>query len=293
MDRMSNTVYQIVTDQIIAQLDKGIIAWKKPWKPSQEPRNMKSGRPYRGINRFLLAATDFNSPFWGTKKNIVGQGGTIRDGEKGTIIVFWKPYEVECNLTGEVEKRFMFRYYRIWNADQCDGLDHLKQEESDEGEKISPIDAAEKVSRRYLENGGPMLVHGGDRAYYQVMGDTVKMPEMDSFHTADGYYSTLFHELGHSTGHPLRLNRPGIAEFDGFGSHQYADEELVAEFTAAFLMAETGIEGEETTTQSIAYIQSWREKLADDPRLVVFAAQRAQKAADMILDRQFKKAEVA
>jgi len=128
------------------------------------------------------------------------------------------------------------------------------------------------------------------RAFYSPDGDYVGMPEPELFRTPEDYYSVLFHELTHSTGHESRLNRKGVTGSDGlwsaFGSQPYSQEELVAEMGAAFLCGQAGIV-ERTIDNSVAYIRSWLQRLKDDRRLIVQAAAQAQKASDFILARQF------
>jgi antirestriction protein ArdC len=135
----------------------------------------------------------------------------------------------------------------------------------------------------------PEIKRGLDRAYYSPGGDFVGMPSPEQFKSGEDYYSVLFHELTHSTGHESRLNRKGVSGADGqwsaFGSQSYSKEELVAEMGAAFLCGQAGIV-ERTLDNSAAYIKSWLSRLKDDPRLVVQAAAQAQKAADFILGQQ-------
>ena len=102
-----------------------------------------------------------------------------------------------------------------------------------------------------------------------------------AFGSAEEYYSTLFHELTHSTGHPSRIRREGIEKLNTFGSESYSKEELIAEMGAAMLAGVTGIE-RKTLANSAAYLKSWIDVLKSDVRMVVFAASQAQKAADYI-----------
>jgi len=108
------------------------------------------------------------------------------------------------------------------------------------------------------------------------------MPERKCFDSMEEYYSTLFHELTHSTGHPTRLNRSSLTEFERFGDHNYSREELVAEMGAAFLAGYSGIENH-TINNSAAYLANWLDLLMKDSRIVLVAASQAQKAADLIL----------
>ena len=136
----------------------------------------------------------------------------------------------------------------------------------------------------------PEVKTGLDRAYYSPAGDFVGIPAAEQFRSGEDFYSVLFHELTHSTGHESRLNRKGMTgsegEWSSFGSTPYAKEELVAEMGAAFLCGQVAIV-ERTLNNSASYVASWLQRLKDDRRLVVQAAAQAQKAADFILGRKF------
>jgi len=133
--------------------------------------------------------------------------------------------------------------------------------------------------------GKPTIRHGGNYASYSKVLDSVQMPERTCFNSGEEYYSTLFHELTHSTGHPARLNRSSLTDFERFGDQNYSREELVAEMGSAFLCGITGIENR-TINNSAAYLANWLDALKNDSRLVLVAAGQAQKAADLILNRQ-------
>jgi antirestriction protein ArdC len=266
-------VYQSVTDRIIASLEEGTIPWRKPWVGSG-PRNVENGRHYSGINVFLLTLTPFGDPRWGTYKAIKRAGGQVRRGEGSTQIVLLKrANKRRSDGASEDEERgsyFLFRYYNVFNAEQADGLPPAEDLVFDN----EPIERAEQIALGYI---GPTVTFGGDRAFYSPTTDMVRIPMLDQFESAEAYYSTLYHELVHSTGHESRHNR---LENTGFGSGPYAKEELVAEMGAAMLCGMAGIEN---LDQSAAYIAHWLEPLRNDKKFVVSAAGMAQKASDLIL----------
>ncbi len=174
----------------------------------------------------------------------------------------------------------VLRYYNVFNAEQCDELDYPQKERVEY--EWDPIAQCDEIAVRYLANGGPSIQYGETgRACYSPSADKVEIPSMARFETAEGYHSTLFHELTHSTGHANRLARKDLLEFHHFGDPNYSREELVAEMGAAMLCGVTGI-AQVTVQNSAAYIASWLNKLRGDKRLVVQAAAQAQKAADMI-----------
>jgi antirestriction protein ArdC len=277
-------VYEIITDQILEKLKKGVVPWHKPWSVSHggRPKNLVSGKAYRGINPMLLAFSGYDSPYWLTYKQAAKLGGNVKKGSKSTMVIFWKPLEKENADTGKTEKHFMLRYYRVFNSDQCEGVE-VPETKKPEAKKFKPIKECEKTVARMPK--APAINHGGDRACYMPSSDQINMPKKTAFDQPAAYYSTLFHELSHSTGHGKRLDRKGVTDLCGFGATNYSKEELTAEMGAAFLCAENGIENA-TIDNSAAYIDNWSEKLKDQPRMVIEAAGKAQKAADYILNRE-------
>jgi antirestriction protein ArdC len=285
---MSDTVHRIVTERMIAALERGTVPWRKPWQAAAGwPRSMSTGQPYRGVNVFLLGMTaaeqGYSSPFWGTYRQIGDLGGQVRKSEHSTLVVFWKRADVEHRdpQTSEVTLKQLpvLRYYRVFNATQAD---HLPERFHSAPGEHSEISGPEAVLDCYLARG-PKLVHvAGDRADYHPGTDTIRLPLRSQFRSAERYYATAFHEAGHSTGHPLRLGRPGIAAFDHFGSDKYAREELVAQMSSSLLCAQTGIEDPEIFANSASYIAGWLSALNHNTRLVVTAAAQAQRGCDVI-----------
>jgi antirestriction protein ArdC len=285
-------VYQIVTDKIVELLEKGTVPWKKGWtvvggRP-QMPMNLVSKKPYRGINVWMLAAAGYESPYWLTYKQAEKLGGQVRRGEQSTIAVFWKRDVIEDKKTGDEKRVFLLRYYRVFNVEQCDGLESKLpkvEKPKAKSKKFNPIAEAEKIVAGMPK--APSIEHNGSAACYSPALDRVKMPVKESFHGEGEYYSTLFHELSHSTGHATRVGRFAGCTEDAkkFGSEPYAKEELIAEMSAAFLSAISGIET--TVDNSAAYIKGWLKALKDDHKMVVQAAAAAHRSADFILDVKF------
>jgi antirestriction protein ArdC len=185
---------------------------------------------------------------------------------------------------GETENRksILLRYYTVFNLEQCEGI-----ESPEPVAAVNPIEQCESILER-MPN--PPRIEQDAQACYRPSIDTVGMPARAAFHSAEEYYSTLFHELTHSTGHPSRVGREGIMTHNPFGSDPYSKEELVAEMGAAMLCGVAGIESR-TLGNSAAYLQAWINKLKSDSRLIVSAASQAQKAADYILGRTAAEAE--
>jgi len=276
-----NKVYKIITDQIIEKLEQGTIPWHMPWS-ADGPKNLISDKPYRGINVFLLGSLGYMSPYWLTFKQAQSLGGHVNKGEKSVPVIFWKTYsKLETNDEGKHEEksRFVLRYYRVFNIEQCNLPAEEVPQEDPPAQTFDPIPKAQSVVEA-MPNA-PELTHQSQRACYSPLLDQVNMPRPESFDTPENYYSTLFHELTHSTGHESRLNRKGITGPVRFGSHSYSKEELIAEMGSAFLSGHCGIE-DRILDNSAAYINGWLGRLKNDPKLVVMAAAKAQKASDYI-----------
>ena len=270
--------YQVITDRIIGLLEAGTVPWHKPWSGSGEAKNLTTGKPYRGINRLLLNITAFTSPYWATFNQINKRGGRVRKGEKSMPVVLWKWIEKEDSKTGETVELPLLRYYRVFNLDQVEGIEPPEDDQAEEQE-FTPIERCERIIQAMPTK--PMGIFRHQRAFYSPDLDLINMPRPEAFDSTEYFYSSLFHEMAHSTGHLSRLNRPTLTDMAPSGSTNYSKEELVAEMTAAMLCGVTGIV-KQTIDNSAAYINAWLKRLSEDRRLVVQAASLAQKAADYI-----------
>lgn len=279
--------YERVTATILSLIDGGeLLPWQKPWKGQSEwAVSMSSGKQYNGINRWILTLTaQMNgwSPWFGTFNQIKAQGGQVRKGEKSQMAILWKPMKRIDKETGAEEKFLMLRTFNVFSASQADGLPDKFYNKPPE--TTNEVDVtAEQVFADYIETQHIGLGFGGDRAYYSPMQDRIQLPHFASFDTSDHYYATAFHEAAHSTGHASRLNRPEIQTFAHFGDHLYSREELVAELGSAMVIGTLGLDKPNLVENQAAYLKSWRAKLTEDPQALVWAAGRAEKAANMIL----------
>jgi antirestriction protein ArdC len=274
-----NDVYQIVTDRIIKQLEAGCVPWKRPWTSAGLPQNLVTRKPYRGINVLSLAACNYSQNFFLTQKQTEELGAKIKQGQKAQIVIYWKKLEKEDPKSGEMVSESILRYYKVYNISQCEGLPEDKLPHVDM--QNYPILDCEEIVQGMPKC--PAIQQVDDCAYYHPIHDYVNMPPMKNFLHSEAYYSTLFHELVHSTGHTSRLNRKELMQIKPFNSEMYSLEELVAEIGASFLNSLTGIEQKEFQ-QNASYIQGWLKRLKNDKRLVVTAGGQAQKAVDFILD---------
>lgn len=286
---MTTDIYQRVTDQIVAELEKGVRPWLKPWNAEHAAGRITrplraNGIPYRGINVLMLwaSATEhgFAAPLWLTYKQAQELGGQVRKGEKGSLVVYANTItRTETDeATGEEQERdipFM-KGYTVFNAEQVEGLPaHFY------AMAAQPLEAAERIAgaEKFFASVGADIREGGNQAFYSVTEDRVQMPPFMTFREPEAYYATLAHELTHWTRHPKRLDR----DFGRmrFGDEGYAMEELVAELGAAFVCADLALTPE-PRAEHAAYIASWLKALKDDKRAIFSAAAHAQRAADYL-----------
>ncbi len=273
-------IYTAVTDRIIAQMEQGIIPWKKPWIANAKAISHTTGKAYSLLNQMLLGRPGEYITF----KQCQEAGGHIRKGEKASMVVFWKWIEQEDEETGEKKEVPFLRYYNVFHIDQCEGITakHSTATAFPDGAEV--LEAAQEIIYDYLSREGVKLSHvEGDKAFYRPSTDEVVLPIRKQFISTAEYYSTVFHELTHSTGHPSRLNRLSKPTF--FGTEDYSKEELVAEIGASALVNHVGLETTSSLRNNTAYIQNWLGVLKGDKRFIVSAAGRAEKAVNLILNQ--------
>lgn len=267
---LSVSVYDIVTEKIVKKLESGVIPWRKPWG-NFGAVNWMSQKAYRGINAILLDAGEY-----ATFKQIEAVGGKVKKGSKAHLVTFWKMLDGH-DEDGNPKKVPLLRYYNVFEVNtQCEGINSKRK---DVHREHTPVEVAEQIVSAYKD--APELKFASGSAYYMPSSDYVSVPPLQDYENKEDYYSTLFHELTHSTGHKTRLARPGVVSLNGFGSETYSKEELVAEIGAAMLCGTCGIE-QVTIDNSASYIASWLRRLKDDKTLIVSASSQAQKAADYI-----------
>jgi antirestriction protein ArdC len=275
-------VYQIVTDKIVEALEGGRIPWKKPWNAQYgAPRNYTTGRAYTGVNAFLLHIACDGVPLFLTFKQAKAIGGSIRAGAKGFPVIYYNTVAKKSATEGSEDEKVSFlKYYTVFNVADVVGVEITLPEVAAPA-AVGTVERAEQLVNDWADK--PKIMYAGGEAYYMLALDYVRLPLRESFASKEGFYATLFHELVHSTGHSRRLDRPDLVGSLKFGSEGYAREELTAEMGAAFLCAHVGLDPSVTLTNSVGYIQSWLTRLRNDKQLVVKAAAKAQRAAEMII----------
>ncbi|MGA2296059.1 MAG: zincin-like metallopeptidase domain-containing protein [FCB group bacterium] len=277
-------IYQRITDLIIEKLRQGVVPWQKTWTTAY-PKNFISGLEYKGINILLLGMQDYESNFWLTFKQCKDLGGSILIDEKASLVVFWKPI---VNISGkeldevpEAKINFLLRYYYVFNITQCYIPDEVLKKRIIT--RMNPkIIEAEQVIEKY--HAPPEIIVNNLllNPRYLPRLDKIEIQSIDNFFSSDDYYSSLFHELVHSTGAKHRLARRGVINEIQFGTENYSKEELIAEIGASYLCNISGIH--KTISNQSAYIQNWLQVLHNDSRMILIAASQAQKACDYMIN---------
>ena len=284
--------HETVAEKLIEQLKQGAAPWQKPWEPGEPggnvPMNPTTDNRYKGINAMWLMAQGYSDQRWMTYKQAQDVGAQVRKGEKGTGIQYWKFNDervvkdengkprIDSNgekvkQTVKLERPQAF-FATVFNAEQIDGL-------PPRAPKIEPTWQAQERAEGILAASGADIRHGaGDRAFYRPGSDSIHLPDKEQFSSADKYYATALHELGHWTGHSSRLDRDLTG---GFGSESYAKEELRAEIASMILGDQLGIGHD--PGQHVAYVGSWIKALQDDPFEVFRAAADAEKIQGFVL----------
>lgn len=280
-------LYQRVTDEIVRGIEAGAGKFIMPWHGIVRgmPRNAWSGNAYRGINTFVLWAAQRNRGYrsfhWATFRQWRDLGAHVRKGEKAVLVVYYKqlPVLAEDAATGEpvTDYRPITRAYFLFNAEQVEGW---KEPEEALVHLIMPH---QQIEDFIAATGAD--IRNGEVAGYLPGGDYITIPHQMRFAGTDtstpteSYYSTVFHELIHWTGHWKRLGRNLSSRF---GSADYAMEELIAELGAAYLCAEFLVLHMPRKDHA-AYIGEWLHVLQGDKKAIFTAASMASKAVDWLL----------
>jgi antirestriction protein ArdC len=281
-------IYTRVTNAIIADLEKGVRPWLKPWDAEHAAGRITrplrfNGEPYKGVNVLMLwasaTAQNFAAPIWMTFNQAKELKASVRKGAKGSLVVYAdRITRTETGEDGEETGRdiYFMKGYTVFNVEQIEGLPtHYYAAAAPQLDPVQRLEAADL----FFANTGADIRHGGNQAYYAAEPDYVQMPPFVSFKDAESYSATLAHEMTHWTKHPARLDRDfGRRKF---GDEGYAREELVAEIGAAFLCCDLGITPEPREDHA-AYLGHWLKVLKDDKKAIFQAAAYAQKAVDYL-----------
>ncbi len=313
---VNDDVYQIITDKVVKMIEsEKDLVWRKPWKSMQKygtgAINYKTKKPYRGINSMLLnfiipweRKKEWDLPYFLTFNQVKELGGKIKKGSEGYFVTYFQmiykngdktisekeywSYFLRCSQGDVIENGInvcenlkdipVLRYYRVFNAEDIEGI-NWEIPDNKRLKEVEPIEYAENIIKHYPQPQ-PKFVNKEARAFYIPIKDVVNMPFIEAFDKVPEYYSVLFHEYVHSTGHHTRLGRDL--------KNSYAFEELIAELGAVFLCGESGILYH-TIDNSVAYLKGWKSRLTEhmkkDNKFFFRAASKAQEASEFILQR--------
>ncbi len=284
------------------------------------PQNV-GGRNYSGSNSFFLqlqtAAQGYRLPVYLTFKQAHNLKAHVLKGEKAFPVVYWdvlvkdknghKVSSDEYKTMSKEEKKGMdvipfFKAFPVYNIDQTNLAEVQPERVQKLMEKFKVPELRDKEGMyahaaldRMIETQGWLCPIQADKrvdgAFYSPVKDIVVLPMKEQFNIGDTpeevyrggmeFYSTMLHEMSHSTMTPERLNR----EMGGrFGDPKYAKEELVAELTAAMISHSMGFDSK-VTDNSAAYLDSWIGVLKQEPKFIVSVMADVNKASDLILDQ--------
>ena len=284
------------------QIEQGVASWQQSWEPGARrlPEHLVSGHAYRGVNALQLSVTQtakgYSDNRWATAGQIQALGGQVRPGEHATPVLIDavdNERQTEQPLGapdtgqrpgGEQDQEHtgppMVSVHAVFNVEQADGL---KLDRRDDDREQQPKWKAHQIAERVIQESGIHVAHvRGDRAFYNLQTDKVTLPEREQFASANGYYQTALHELGHATGHPDRLDRAtlnsGVGDFDGV---EYAREELRAEISAMLTGVRVGVGHD--GSRGATYVKGWLTALEQDPQEIDKAAAEAQRMSDYLM----------
>ncbi len=284
-----NEIREKITKTIIEALTKGgLPPWRMPWRNDPNagcPANIVSKNKYRGINPLLLQIAGmrhgFQSKWWATFKQWQELGGQVMrrpddvpPGEWGTSIIFYKPLQiVEKDEDGKEKEKtiYMMRTYTVFCIDQVQGnLDHLRV-----GNSINNTDCITRYENadQVIASTGADIRYGGNRAFYNRLGDYIQVPLREQFNASE-YYETIFHEIVHWSEKRLDWNRK---------ENGYAMGELIAEIGSCYIATEIGIPITENLPNHASYLQNWLKAMKSDHKFIFQASSQASKAADYIM----------
>lgn len=282
-------IEQRITDMVTAQLRDGVAPWRKPWNGAgYVPTSLQTGKPYRGVNAFMLAllGAEYERSLWVTYNQAKHLGGHVIRGQKGLPVIFYSMINKRDKETGEETRVPLMRLSNVFNVSQCcsgcdtcDGV-RIPAKYWTKREPVAVLDGVTALLDAYKSK--PEIYHRqGDEAFYRPSTDSITLPMRDQFASAEDYAYTLAHELTHSTSHESRLNRKAESGFAPFGSANYAEEELVADIGAQMVLSTLGVSVD--MPNSASYLAGWLKALENDPAMIIKASSKAQRAADYML----------
>ena len=280
--RTTAEIHRAIADKVIQAMQENGSNWTKSWTVAagDGPLSMSTKKNYQGINWLILsmarAVGGYSSGHWATYKQWETMGAQVRKGERGEMVVLYKPIVVKDKETGEDKSIKLLRTFNVFNVDQVDGYEAPTV-------TAGHVDMPDTVADTFAIDAGAIITNADPSgAFYVPSRDFINMPKQCQFDSPEAYSATLLHELTHWTGHESRLDRNFKT---GTGTKDYAAEELVAELGAAMLCGSLGISPEPRADHA-KYLNNWIERLTNEPKAIFTAAAKAQQAADYCHDVQ-------
>lgn len=282
---MNKKICEMVADRVLAELEKGVAPWSQPWFGSNRFVSHTTGKRYSLLNSLMLGKPGEYATF----KQIAAEGGKVKKGAKSRPVVYWSPQKKMVEKDGEMVEQtyFILRYYNVFNLNDCEGIKKKYMNDDDTRIEHEVHEDAESIVKGYCDANPTLKIERSEdstRAFYRPSEDMIRVPRIEQFADVAEYYSTLFHEMTHSTGHWSRLGRfkeEGCVA--AFGGEDYGKEELIAELGAAALCGKCGVESKGSFRNSAAYLDGWTKAIKGNPEMIVAAAGKADKAVEFIL----------
>jgi len=281
-----------ITNELIAIIDRGVLPWRKPWNVGGSSVPLRqNGEPYQGINNFLLTMrtmmAGYTSPYWMTLRQANELDAKIIKGSKSSVVVYYGTAERDRKdgasgddaETDDTKAIPFMKFYRVFNADQIEGLDAKFHPEPPELPDYPERRSIPHMQDFFEAIGATVSISGREASYMAVL-DKIYLPAIEHFENPLNFYSVWGHELAHWTKARHRLNRSfGDAKF---GNTTYAREEIVAELCTVFLGQKLGFAAH-TLEMNAAYLDNWVRVLRSDKRAIFKHAADAQKACDYLV----------
>lgn len=299
---MKKSVIEIVNEKIIEKLEKGVNPWRKPWNyptAKANPKNIAinyiSNKAYNGINQVLL-----DSGYYLTFKQIQEIGGHLKKGSKGEMVIYSAPTQYKTSETDpttgeeieETKNGFILKYYYVYKLEDVENYKPIKNRGENIDSTTYKTQTAEEIDNiinDYAKRSNlRVFIKNSNEAYYSPLLHKVVVPQVSQYKQQEEYYSTFFHELGHSTGHSTLLNRDTLNTINHWGDNTYAKEELIAEITSAYCLNYLGLENDKVLDNNVAYLQSWAKQLKNNTAsyFILNATTQATKAFKLIMNIQ-------
>ena len=291
---VTETELNKLVENVASAMQKDSYKWKKSWIEAGSPINYSTGEAYSGVNflslNFAMVNKGYKHNQWLTFKQLKTLGGELINNSWNYIYKFGTTPVKDENgkpkiKNGQQQIKFYFRCFVVYNIVNTS----LEAKVIEKKSTQYSVDEIEAFIDRVNNNDVRIKTDSTNGCYYSPSYDWVHMVNKNNFidtkdaNATEHYYSVLFHELVHATGHQKRLNRFENTKSMKFleGKSHYAYEELVAELGSMLFASKYNLSVESTVREDhIAYLQSWIKALRseDGTKLLTSAAAKAAAA---------------